>query len=419
MFPELWINPQRFRLHFEALAQIGSTGDGGVNRPALGEAHLAARQWFKAQVEETGLEFHVDSAGNHSARLPCGPPGAPTLLLGSHLDSVPNGGRFDGALGVTAALEVLQVIKAANLELPFHLEGIDFTDEEGTLVGLLGSAALAGKLTAEELKQPRGGRENLLNKLRGAGLTEAGLLAARRAPHTLAGYLELHIEQGPRLERAGLPLGIVSGIVGIASYRLTFNGRANHAGTTPMNERQDAAQGAAAFILAVRTLVMAEFPGCTANVGLVDLQPGAYNIIPGRAVVGLECRAPDRSTFERLEGALLGCAQAEAERFGLECEAEPLGKHLPAPMSPQVRQVMAAAAQELHLKALELPSGAGHDAQMLSAICPAGMTFVPSLEGISHSPREFTDWQDCVNGVNVLLMTTLLYAGQVSTSFII
>jgi N-carbamoyl-L-amino-acid hydrolase len=412
MFPELGINPQRFRKHFEALAQIGSTGDGGVNRPALSEAHLAARLWFKAQAEEAGLEFQVDSAGNHSARLRCGPPDAPALLLGSHLDSVPNGGRFDGALGVTAALEVLQVIKEANLGLPFHLEAIDFTDEEGTLVGLLGSAALTGKLTAEELKQPRGGQENLLNRLRGAGLNEAGLLTTRRDPQALAGYLELHIEQGPRLERAGLPIGVVTGIVGIGSYRLSFIGRANHAGTTPMDERRDAAQGAAAFILAVRELVMGEFPGCTANVGLLSLLPGAYNIVPDCAVVGLECRAADLPVFEQLEQALLSRAWAEAERFGLELEIGQLGRHLPAPMSTKVQQVIAEASRELKLEAIELPSGAGHDAQMLSAICPAGMIFVPSLEGISHSPREFTDWQDCINGANVLLRAVLIIACQ-------
>jgi N-carbamoyl-L-amino-acid hydrolase len=198
--------------------------------------------------------------------------------------------------------------------------------------------------------------------------------------------------------------------VGIASYRLTFNGKANHAGTTPMEERRDAAQGAAAFILAVRERVLADFPGCTANVGLANLLPGAYNIVPGRAVVGLECRGADLLVFERLQGALLESARAEAVKFGLELEIEQLGRHLPAPMSPKVRQVIAAAARELKLDAIELPSGAGHDAQMLSAICPAGMIFVPSVDGISHSPHEFTEWQDCVNGANVLLKTVVKIA---------
>jgi N-carbamoyl-L-amino-acid hydrolase len=414
MRAELRIDSHRLHEHFEALAQIGSTGDGGVNRPALSAAHLAARSWFRSQAERAGLEVHVDGAGNHSALLRCGPPGAPVLLLGSHLDSVPQGGRYDGALGVLAALEVLRRVKENSLRLPFHLEAIDFTDEEGTLVGLLGSAALAGKLTVQELETPRGGRENLLAGLRRAGLTEAGLLSASRDPHSLAGYLELHIEQGPRLRRAGIPIGVVTGIVGIASYRLAFSGRANHAGTTPMDERQDAAQGAAAFILAVRELVISDFPGCTANVGLLSLLPGAYNIIPGSAVVGLECRAADLPTFERLEGALLERARVEAERFGLGLEAELLGRHLPAPMNPAIQQVIAEAANDLQLEVLPLPSGAGHDAQMLSAVCPSGMIFVPSVDGISHSPRELSEWQDCVNGANVLLKSAFKLADQIS-----
>lgn len=415
MFPELRVDPQRFKDDFDALAEIGSTGDGGVNRPALSEAHLAARAWFRARAETAGLDVHIDKAGNYSAVLQSGLSRAPFLLLGSHLDSVPNGGRFDGALGVTAALEVLRVIKETRYQFPVTLDAIDFTDEEGTLVGLLGSAALAGKLAAQDLIAPRGGRENLLSGLARAGLIEAGLLSARRDPNTLAGYLELHIEQGPRLIRAGKSIGVVTGIVGIASYRLMFIGRANHAGTTPMGERLDAAQGAAAFILAVRELVLAEFPTCTANVGQANLHPGAFNIIPGAAVLGLECRAADLNTFEQLEQALLNRARAEAERFGLRFEAELLGKHPPAPLDLQVQQAITEAARDLHLDVLRIPSGAGHDAQSLSSLCPAGMVFVPSVGGISHSPDEFTEWQDCVNGANVLLQTALGLAFQVNT----
>lgn len=410
MFPELKVDPQRLKEDFDALAGFGSTDDEGVNRPALSEAHLAARAWFRQRAEADGLAVQVDGAGNHSACLRSGSLGAPVLLLGSHLDSVPNGGRFDGALGVVAALEVLRVVKAAGLHLPVNLEAIDFTDEEGTLVGLLGSSALAGKLTPQDLETPRGGRENLLRGLRRTGLTEAGLLSARREAQSLAGYLELHIEQGPRLVRAGKSIGVVTGIVGIASHRLTFVGRANHAGTTPMDERLDAAQGAAAFILEARKIVMEKFPRCTANVGLANFQPGAFNIIPGKAVVGLECRAADLAPFEQLEQALLVCARAEAEQFGLGLETERLGKHSPSPLNAQFQQFIIEAAGDLQLEAIRLPSGAGHDAQVLSSLCPAGMIFVPSVGGISHSPNEFTEWHDCVNGANVLLQAALKFA---------
>ena len=406
----LSILPPRLQEDFDALAQIGSTGDGGINRPTFSEAHLAARRWYRERVQQAGLEFFADGAGNHSAILPCAEPGAPTLLLGSHLDSVPYGGRFDGALGVLAALEVLRIVKEKRLRLPVNLEAIDFTDEEGTLFGLLGSSALAGKLTPQSLQEPRGGRQALSDGLQRAGLSEDGLLHSRRAPESLAGYLELHIEQGSRLEQSGVEIGVVTGIVGIVSFQLVFTGRANHAGTTPMNVRCDAAQGAAAFTLAVRELTLAEFPGCTANVGQLKLEPGAFNIIPGQAVVGLECRAADEAIFTRLETALLQRARVAADRFGLGLAITPLGKHLPAAMSQSTQEAIVQATDELGLQYTRLASGAGHDAQMLAELCPAGMIFVPSAGGVSHSPDEFTSWQDCLNGANVLLQAALRLA---------
>ncbi len=406
-FSSIRINPDRFRSNFEALSQIGATPDGGVHRPAFGPAHLEARVWFQETAEAADLEFHIDSAGNHSALLRCADPGAPTLLLGSHLDSVPNGGRFDGAIGVLSGLEVLQTVKDAELELPVNLEAIDFSDEEGTFHGLLGSEAVAGKLESEVLLEPRGGRDAFLRGLSDAGLTEAGLFTAQRDPTSLAGYLEVHIEQGSRLIDAKADIGIVTAIVGINSYRLTFLGRADHAGTTPMDVRLDAGLGASAFILSSRKLVMENFLECVVNVGALSFVPGAFNIVPDRASLALEFRAPDAATFEKLEAALLELANKEAQRFGLTLETEYLGKHDPAPMSKVVQAAFHNAAETLHLKSISLASFAGHDAQSMASICLAGMIFIPSVGGASHSPREFTEWQDCVNGANVLLQAAL------------
>jgi len=411
----LRVNSERLRADFDALAQIGGTGDGGVHRPALGEAHLAARAWLRGQIAAAGLELRVDAAGNHSAFLACGPAGAPTLLMGSHLDSVPHGGRFDGALGVLAALEALRVVQEAHVSLPVHLEAIDFTDEEGTLVGELGSLALAGTLTAGMLHNPRGGRAALEAGLARAGLTEAGLLAARRDPATLAGYLELHIEQGPRLAQAQVAIGVVTAIVGLCSYRLTFAGQAGHAGTTPMADRRDAALGASAFTLAARQVVLEDFPGCVANVGEMRFAPGAFNIVPAQVDVALEFRAPEVETLDRLEAALLDRARAAAEQFGLGLEVEPLGRTDPTPMSEGAQRAVAEAADALGLAHVALASGAVHDAQALAAVCPAGMIFVPSVGGMSHSPREFTPWADCVNGANVLLQAALRRGGKEET----
>lgn len=410
MTSQLRVNASRMLDSFNELASIGATEEGGVHRPALGEAHLAARQWFRKEVERSVLEFYIDGAGNHSAVLPGD--GDRTLLIGSHLDSVPDGGRFDGALGVVAALEVLKTIRESGTRLTVRLEAIDFTDEEGTLVGLLGSAALAGRLEPSLLQNPRGGRENLLAGMERAGLTEESILAAARPRDSLAGYLELHIEQGRRLEQSGIDIGIVSAIVGISSYQLSFIGRADHAGTTTMHDRLDASLGASAFTLAARELVMKDFPECVVNVGNMRFRPGAFNIVPAQVDVSLEFRSADDSAFDRLDSALLARAHVEADRFGLDLKTDFLGRHAPTPMRGPVQDTFADSCESLGLKYTSLVSGAGHDAQSFAGICPVGMIFVPSVNGTSHSPSEFTLWEDCVNGANVLLQTALRLASQ-------
>lgn len=408
----LRIKAERFEENFKALSQIGGTENGGVHRPAFSAAHLAARTWLREQIEAAGLDFRMDRAGNHSGVLACGEAGAPTLLLGSHLDSVPNGGRFDGVLGVLAALETVQTIQEAGLELPVHLEVIDFSDEEGTHIGLLGSSAAAGKLTAEDLEKPRGGRGALLEGLERAGLEESGLLGAARDAKSLAGYLELHIEQGERLVEAGADIGVVSSIVGIASYRITFLGRADHAGTTPIQVRLDAGQGASAFTLAARRLVLDAFPDCVTNIGQMHFKPGAFNIVPEQASVALELRAPDPEMFERLDAALLAMAAEEARRYGLGLETVFLGREAPALMDGALQRAIQEGAEALGLQSVSMSSYAGHDAQSMALLCPAGMIFIPSVGGASHAPREFSRWEDCVNGANVLLQAALNYVND-------
>jgi beta-ureidopropionase / N-carbamoyl-L-amino-acid hydrolase len=404
MIKDLRINPERMLTAFNELSSIGATEAGGVHRPTFSEAHLEARRWFRQEAERSGFEFHTDGAGNHSAVL--GDQDR-ALLIGSHLDSVPDAGRFDGALGVIAALEVLRTIQENDVQLKVRLEAIDFTDEEGTLVGSLGSAALTGYLHPELLHNPRGGRENLIQGMERAGITEESIWNAKRPRESLAGYLELHIEQGKRLERAGINIGVVSVIIGISSYRLSFIGRADHAGTTAMQDRLDASLGASAFTLAARELVMEDFPECAVNVGKMEFTPGAFNTVPARVDVSLEFRSADDSEFDRLDAALLALAKAEAMRFGLDLEGDFRGRHSPTPMSDSVQRIFADACDTLGLSHTSLISGAGHDGESFAGICPTGMIFVPSVNGTSHSPHEFTKWDDCVNGVNVLLQTVL------------
>jgi beta-ureidopropionase / N-carbamoyl-L-amino-acid hydrolase len=399
----LTIDEERFASDLAELGAIGWEGERGLHRAAFSGAHGRAREWFLGRARAAGLETHVDGAGNHSARLGAADPHARALLLGSHLDSVPAGGRFDGALGVLSALEVVRSVQEAGLKLPVALEAIDFTDEEGTVVGTLGSWALAGQLTPDMLAAPRYGRERLLSALAGAGLSEEGVLAARRDPAGLAGFLELHIEQGPALERAGVQIGIVTGIRGNASFDVEFIGAARHAGTTPIQERRDAGLGAASLILGLRELVLHDFPGCVANIGDVRFEPGAFNVVPGRAQLKLECRSLDDRELSELASAALELSRAEAERWGLEVRTEPVGRWTPAPTDARARRAIAHAAERLGLSAMEMPSGAGHDAQVMTRITTSGMVFVPSVDGISHHPHEQTSLQDCINGTNVLL----------------
>jgi N-carbamoyl-L-amino-acid hydrolase len=408
----LHIDAGRMRADFEALSSFGATPDGGVARTTFSEPHLAVRAWFLERGREAGLETHVDSATNHSVILRARDADARTLMLGSHLDSVRRGGRYDGALGVLCAFEVVRSVKDAGLELPVTLEAVDFTDEEGTLVGLLGSWAMAGILSEEILAAPRGGRELLVSELARMGLTEEGLLAARRDPSGLAGYLELHIEQGPVLERARIDVGIVTGIIGSASFRIVFEGDARHAGTTPMDARRDAALGASAFTLAVRETVVGDFPGCVATVGNIETEPGSFNVVPGRARLRMECRSLDREEQDALEQALTERAHAEAARFGLDVSVERVGRWEPEPTDEEMQRALERAADALGLTHMRLPSGAGHDAQALAAITRSAMVFVPSVGGVSHDPSEETRWEDCVNGADVLLNATVELAGS-------
>ncbi len=408
-FSTLRVNADRMHDSFIHQALIGATGDGGVSRVTFSDAHLAARNWFRAETESAGLEFHTDGAGNHSAIL-SNDGRDKTLLIGSHLDSVPNGGRFDGALGVVAALEVLKTVKENRITPGVRLEAIDFTDEEGSFIGLLGSSALTDRLDPDALKKPRGGRDGLVEGLARAGLSEAGFFTAVRPKDSLAGYLELHIEQGKRLERTGTNIGIVSAIVGIRSRRVSFIGRADHAGSTLMTDRADASLGASAFTLAARELVMRDFSNCVVNVGKMDFAPGAFNIVPARVDLALEFRSPDEGEFDRLEVALAACAKEQAARFGLELQTQRFENHVPNLMSAEIQKAFADSCDDLGLTHSSLISGAIHDGQSFDGVCPMGMIFVPSVDGASHAPREFTKWDDCVNGANVLLQTVLKLA---------
>jgi beta-ureidopropionase / N-carbamoyl-L-amino-acid hydrolase len=403
------INLARLRKDLEDLGKIGTTPDGGVWRSSFSEADMQARRWYLQRLQEAHLHHWVDTAGNIYARVGNG---GPAVIAGSHLDSVPNGGRFDGALGVMAAFECLRAINDHGIQTGLPIEAVAFTDEEGRFGGFIGSFAVIGTMTYEEVMKRRDLRGMpLADAMRQVGLDPTRIVEARRQPHDIKVYVELHIEQGPILESIGIPIGVVQGIVAGSRTWITFRGRADHAGTTPMAMRKDAFLGAADFGLRLRDMVLAEGSGSSVGtVGALDLKPGASNIVPETAFLTLDLRDISGEVLQRLLMRADMLAHDTAEKWGLEVMVERMRLSEAAHMSPQVQAVIDEAARDLGHKTYWMNSGAGHDAQVMAKITEAGMIFVPSRQGRSHSPAEFTDWEQVENGANVLLNTLIRLA---------
>jgi len=411
--PCLQINGARFKEDFQRLTTDGATEDGGLHRPALSEAHLCARQTFQDMIRERGFVVREDGAGNLSAIHPSDQNKRPVLLMGSHLDSVAHGGRFDGTLGVASAFEAAQVLRDFSSEI--SLEVIDFTDEEGTWVSLLGSRAVSGQLTRKDLENPRGDPVAFHSALKDANLTLDGILSCTRCSSDLHAYLEVHIEQGTRLEQSHTDIGIVTGMVGIHMYLVTFHGEANHAGTTPMDQRCDAALGASQFCLDAHNAVRSQFTDCVATVGRMDFSPGAFNIVANQVTAFMELRSEDSKRAQELQDVLHDQAKHIARQFDLDLEFKHLESVLPQKMATSIIHCFESSSKSLGLTSRRLPSLAGHDAQSMALLCPSGLIFVPSSGGFSHSALEFTPWDACMKGATTLLNTALQLACSTAT----
>lgn len=396
----LRVNGERLLAALADLARFGATDAGGVSRPAYTEADVAARAHVRALMRAAGLVPAVDAAGNTIARRAGRAVAGAPLVIGSHTDSVPDGGRYDGALGVLAAIEVARTLLEHGVALAHPLEVVDFQNEEG---GLVGSRAMAGRLTPSDLALPAASGIAIGDGIRRLGGDPALLARAARAPGSIAAYLELHIEQGRVLERAPAEIGVVAGIVGIRYWEVTVDGVAGHAGTTPMADRHDALLTAARFIDMVDRTATELAGAHVATVGRLAAHPGAPNVVPGRATLTLELRDLEAAVMDVLFARIAAGAERLGERNGTRLAFRATHAIPPAPTDGGVRAAIADAASELGLRTVMLPSGAGHDAQSMAALGPTGMLFVPSVNGISHSPLERTDDRDVVNGANVLL----------------
>ena len=406
---EYHVNAQRLQQTLGKLSEFGRNPEGGVTRLGFSEADLAAREYVMGLMRQAGLEVRVDPAGNVFGRR-AGKENLPVLLFGSHIDSVPHGGNFDGDVGSMGAIEVVRALNDHKAATRHPLEVVIWTNEEGHHFGkgTFGSGAAAGLLGPEILERRDEQGLTLADWLRRYGQDPARFTEARIRPGAAAGYVELHIEQGAVLDEARVPIGVVQGIVGINWWTCTATGFANHAGTTPMNRRQDALAAAARAALAVREEVRAEPGRQVGTVGYMKVEPGARNIIPGRVEFPVELRDLDAAKVERIWTRIQKrlAAIAQEENAGMECA--PLSSDRPARTDPAFQQAVRESAQSARLATMDLPSGAGHDAQNVARFAPMGMIFVPSRGGISHSPREFTSSEDVANGAEVLYRTVLL-----------
>ncbi len=380
-----------------------------MTRLGLSPQENEARTFLRQVCSSAGLVVETDPAANLLVRRPGRrSPDAPVLLVGSHLDTVVQGGRLDGAYGVIAAIEVLRILHEHDVDLPVEMVAVAFANEEGALIQtpFWGSRALCGSLENGLAGGDRLGRPV------GAYLDEAGgspdrLAEAAWAPGSIAAYLELHIEQGPSLERLGVPIGVVEGIVGRTILDIEIVGQAQHAGTTPMPNRRDALVAAAELVLAVRRIAADEVVCAAATTGYLEAFPNVTNTIPGAVRLAAEVRDLDPDRLARAESLLRGECSRIAAASGCLVEVRAAKRSSPVSTASPLRAVIGTAAQTLGLDYLSLPSGAGHDAQILAQVTPIGMIFVPSRAGISHAPAEDTQPADLIDGANVLLHAVL------------
>jgi beta-ureidopropionase / N-carbamoyl-L-amino-acid hydrolase len=402
------INFERLKNDISTLSEIGKSEDRGIYRMSFSEADLEARSWLLKKYEDAGLDSTVDGAGNIIGRLK-GKDDSKSWIIGSHIDTVPAGGHLDGSLGVLTGLEVLRALKDKNYIPVNSIEVISFTDEEGRFGGLFGSEAFAGELTPEKIHNAKDlSGVSIVDAMKKAGLDANKALDARRNPNSIAGYLELHIEQGPILDTMKIPIGIVEEITGLFKWQVRLTGFANHAGTTPMNMRKDAFQGLAEFSLEIpRILEENGKENSVATIGRVSLFPGSANTVPGKVEFSLDVRDTDENILEELSHAFRKAISAIARRRGLMFEFDILSQVKPAHANSIILDAIQISCEKQNFKYHRMHSGAAHDAQIMARITDMGMIFVPSKNGRSHSPAEWTAWDDIHIGGNVLLNTIM------------
>jgi N-carbamoyl-L-amino-acid hydrolase len=400
------VQASRIMQHLDALSQYGKNPEGGVSRVAYTDADRQGREYAMQLMRAAGLEVSTDAAANIIGFRQGSDKSLKPLVIGSHIDSVPHGGNYDGDVGSLSAIEVAQTLAEQHITLRHPLQVVIFENEEG---GTIGSHAMSAGLNDKLLNSVSASGKSVRDGIRFLGGDPDKLRQAERQSGSIAAYLELHIEQGGVLEQEKIDIGVVEGIVGILHSDVTITGFANHAGTTPMPQRHDALLAAARFIEKVNQVVT-EPPGRqVGTVGWIKVQPGAYNVIPGTVTLGLELRDLDRRKILEMYDRLRSESEQIGRRNGTQFSfTDPIIVE-PALTNPDLQKLIDSVAKDLGLTTKTMPSGAGHDAQEIARIGPAGMIFIPSINGISHAPKEFSRPEDIEHGANVLLQTVLRF----------
>ena len=407
--PGMNINAARLNQSLNELGRFGDTSE-GMDRLAFSPADVESRDYTMELMREAGLDVRIDAGGNIIGRRAGSDDSLPAIAMGSHTDTVPLGGKYDGALGVMGAIEVVRTLAEYGHVTRHPIEAIVFTNEEGTRFHrwLIGSRAMAGMLEPEDLAAVDAEGVTLAQRMGDIGGDLYRVGEAARKPGDLAAYFELHIEQGPYLYRSGIPIGVVTGITGRGVFELDINGMSNHAGTTPMGERRDALVSASKLVVQVQRMAAEDEIVRVATAGALDVLPNAVNVVPGRATLGVEIRDLDMAALEAAERELVRMARQSERQDGVQIS---INRHRftdAVPITPDMQGWVGEAAERAGFAWQRVPSGAGHDAQAIATIAPMAMLFVPSVGGISHAIEEYSSPEDCANGTQVLLELLLL-----------
>jgi N-carbamoyl-L-amino-acid hydrolase len=399
---KLAIDSARLERSLSELAEIGKLPAGGISRVAFTPEDLRARQLVQTWMVAAGMTVRIDAAGNMIGRYEGTSATAGALATGSHIDTVPTGGRYDGCLGVLAGIEVVRVLQERSIRLHHPLEVIVFTDEERSVIG---SKGMAGEVLEDASYYARLDGTPIQRCLEQIGGDWSKISTAKRQANEIVAFVELHVEQGGVLEHLNKSIGIVTGVVGQYRFAVTVTGRANHAGTTPMNMRKDALVAASAIVLAVNKIALAIDGDQVATVGYMNVSPNATNTIPGKVDLRIDMRDLSEEKLQLLAATLQAEIAKIASSTGTDIAIQQTLHIRPTLADPQIVAAIDRVCQIMGLSATHLPSRAGHDAQEIGRFTDMGMIFVPSRAGISHSGDEYTSPAECDRGANVLLHT--------------